>query len=187
MGTYSALDVAAEIRKRLPGVPTKKLHKLLYYCQGYHAAAFGSALFAESIEAWDMGPVVAALWRDEKHGSLFTGTPAQALGQAELNTVGYVLSRYGAMTGADLESLTHHEPPWMLANQRRQLTGEQQMEVAEISAYFQHAKPVDEADDDDEYQPASDAVRAWLADAPIRQQDTLTRDDLTLLRALAQP
>jgi hypothetical protein len=37
----SAHDVAAEIRRRQPSVGTKKLHKLLYYCQGHYLAAFG--------------------------------------------------------------------------------------------------------------------------------------------------
>jgi uncharacterized phage-associated protein len=39
----------------------KKLHKLLYYCQGHHLATFGLPLFDESISAWDMGPVVGTL------------------------------------------------------------------------------------------------------------------------------
>jgi hypothetical protein len=34
----SAHDVAAALRARLPDLPTKKLHKLLYYCQGHHLA-----------------------------------------------------------------------------------------------------------------------------------------------------
>jgi hypothetical protein len=34
MVALSALDVATELRKRLPGVGVKKLHKLLYYCKG---------------------------------------------------------------------------------------------------------------------------------------------------------
>jgi hypothetical protein len=29
---YRAADVAAELRRRLPGIGAKKLHKLLYYC-----------------------------------------------------------------------------------------------------------------------------------------------------------
>ncbi|HEY6595845.1 MAG TPA: type II toxin-antitoxin system antitoxin SocA domain-containing protein [Asanoa sp.] len=57
----SAHDVAAVLRARQPALGTKKLHKLLYYCQGHHLAAFGSPLFAESIGAWDMGPVVESL------------------------------------------------------------------------------------------------------------------------------
>jgi uncharacterized phage-associated protein len=50
--TVSARDVAAAIRERLPRVPTKKLHKLLYYCQGHHLAHFGKPLFSDTISAW---------------------------------------------------------------------------------------------------------------------------------------
>lgn len=60
--TLSASDVAAALRDRLPGLPTKKLHKLLYYCQAHHLAAFDEPLFSDSISAWNMGPVVGTLW-----------------------------------------------------------------------------------------------------------------------------
>jgi uncharacterized phage-associated protein len=66
--TVSAHDVAAVLRDRLPGLPVKKLHKLLYYCQGHHLAAFDEPLFAETISAWDMGPVVGSLWSRENSG-----------------------------------------------------------------------------------------------------------------------
>ncbi len=55
---FQARDVAAAIRRRLPAVGARKLHKLLYYAQGHHLAAFGQQLFVQSISAWDMGPVV---------------------------------------------------------------------------------------------------------------------------------
>jgi uncharacterized phage-associated protein len=64
----AARAVASVLRERLPGVGTKKLHKLLYYCQGHHLATFGKPLFGESISAWDMGPVVGSLWKQEKEG-----------------------------------------------------------------------------------------------------------------------
>jgi hypothetical protein len=38
---YEAADVAVELRRRLPGVGVKKLHKLLYDCQGHHLADVG--------------------------------------------------------------------------------------------------------------------------------------------------
>lgn len=34
----SARDVALAIERRLPGIGEAKLHKLLYYVQGYHLA-----------------------------------------------------------------------------------------------------------------------------------------------------
>jgi uncharacterized phage-associated protein len=88
MTTIQAQQVAAELRRRLPGVGVKKLHKLLYYCQGHHLATFDEPLFIESISAWDMGPVVGQLWKSEKdHG---IAVEDAVLDEAVLNTVGYV-------------------------------------------------------------------------------------------------
>jgi len=98
--TVSAHDIARELRARRPGLPAVKLHKLLYYCQGHHLATFGKPLFREAISAWDMGPVVTAVCKQDD-----TGTVPQTrseLTEAHLNTIGYVLSRYGALSGRDL-------------------------------------------------------------------------------------
>jgi uncharacterized phage-associated protein len=116
MAAVSARDVAAVLRARLPGVGTKKLHKLLYYCQGHHLAAVGEPLFHEPIAAWDMGPVVDRLWAAEKRSGLSAGT---RLDEAALNTVGYVVSRYGAFSGDELELMTHEESPWRQADATR--------------------------------------------------------------------
>lgn len=130
----SAHDIAAELRTRYPGLPTKKLHKLLYYCQAHHLAVFGDPLFTEAIEAWDTGPVVADLWANEKYDA----PPAapRPLGERELNTVGYTLSRYGALTGKDLEVLSHGEDPWLTANQGRNPGGRAVIKREWITAYF---------------------------------------------------
>ena len=64
-----------------------------------------------------MGPVVEELWRDERYD---VAPPAPTdLDEAALNTVGYVVSRYGALTGRDLEVMSHGERPWTLANANR--------------------------------------------------------------------
>jgi uncharacterized phage-associated protein len=106
----SAHDVAEELRRRLPGVGVVKLHKLLYYAQGWHLTWSGQPLFRERIEAWANGPVVRKLWVDEKHDR---GRPrAQALDGNQLLTVDYVLDRYGRFSTKDLVRRTHTEDPW---------------------------------------------------------------------------
>src|SRR3954454_3562950 len=102
-----ARDVAAVVRQRLPGVGVKKLHKLLYYCQGHHLATFGRPLFDETVSAWDMGPGGGSLGVAERQALTPPEPPPAQLGEAELNTVGYVLSRYGRLSGRDLEVLSH--------------------------------------------------------------------------------
>jgi uncharacterized phage-associated protein len=161
----------------------KKLHKLLYYCQGHHLAAFGEPLFIDAIEAWDRGPVVASLWREEKYGPLLEASDP-IVEEAGLNTVGYVVSRYATMTGADLEALSHGEPPWQLADQRRRLTGEQRMGIDEIRAFFKTARPADESVDDDDYEPPAQLVQGWLAATTFSHDAPAKRDEIGSLRDL---
>ena len=176
MVSHSAIDVAAEIRKRLPGVPVKKLHKLLYYSQAHHAATFDEALFTETISAWDMGPVVGQLWWIEKqHG---VGVPAgepEPLNEAELNTIGYVISRYGRLSGQDLERLTHNEAPWLAADVARKQTGEKshKITVAALAEFFR-----DQAEQEESADPPLDPheVASRLNGAGNRLDDHVSLD-----------
>src|SRR4051794_28269645 len=152
MAELSAHDVAAEIRSRLPGVGIKKLHKLLYYCQGHHPAAFGEPLFSETISAWDMGPVVGSLWYHERTAGVAQGA-APNLGEGPLNTIGYVVNRYGALNGTDLEHLTHNEAPWREADGRRTRGSSTKISVESLRTYFAAVEP----DEDDEDTPLPDA------------------------------
>jgi uncharacterized phage-associated protein len=178
--TVSARDVASVLRGRLPGLPTKKLHKLLYYCQGHHLAAVGVPLFNETISAWDMGPVVGQLWREEKDGA--PEPPGRAdLDEAELNTIGYVVSRYGALTGRDLEVLSHGEPPWHFADQARRPGDTARITLDSMREYFSTAGAPGDVEDE----PAldSEAVTLWLRGAAERRQTPGQPDDLDELRA----
>lgn len=167
--SVSAHDVAAALRERLPGLPTKKLHKLLYYCQGHHLAATGEALFTETIAAWDMGPVVGSLWREERDSDARPGTP---LSESQLNTVGYVVSRYGRLTGRDLEALTHSESPWQRANEHRLPKTSARIQLLWMQEYFQAAASPDE----DEMQLDSAEVMTLLEGAQARRGDDLRPD-----------
>lgn len=111
----SAHDVAEELRSLLPGIGKVQLHKLLYYVQGLHVTWTGEALFDERIEAWTNGPVVSALWADERHGRT-RPTPRELSGdQQEL--VAEVARRYGELTGTELIRRTHLEDPWRDASE----------------------------------------------------------------------
>jgi uncharacterized phage-associated protein len=183
MSVVSARQVAVVLRERLPGLPTKKLHKLLYYCQGHHLATFGDPLFAETISAWDMGPVVGQLWHQEKA----TGPSDDARGElteAQLNTIGYVVSRYGALTGQDLENLAHSETPWQQADGRRRPHESVRIEQEWLIGYFSTDGA---ADEDDDVPLDSDAVIHWLTGARRRQADELRQDSPEELRSRLSP
>lgn len=177
--TVSAHDVAAEIRRRMPSVGVKKLHKLLYYCQGHHLATFGTPLYREEIHAWDMGPVVSQLWRDERDG--VRPEEDAALDEAKLNTIGYVLSRYGANTGNDLELLTHSEMPWQRANSFRRPKGSVRIEREWIREFFATDGAAD--GDDEDTVLDSTVISQWLEGAEERRQRPAQPDDLEEIRA----
>ena len=64
----------------------KEQQALLSQCQNHHGATFGEPLFAETISARDMG-------QDASSGRELT--------EAQLNTIGYVASRYGVLAEDD--------------------------------------------------------------------------------------
>jgi uncharacterized phage-associated protein len=177
--TVSAHDVAAVLRERLPGLPIKKLHKLLYYCQGHHLAVSDEPLFSETVSAWDMGPVVGTLWHREINGS--EAPSRRELSEGQLNTVGYVLSRYGALTGKDLERLTHSETPWQEADRRRHPGESVRIELEQLRAYFRSDGAPDDTDQSG-LRLDSDAVHQWLKDADIRRHEARTADTIEALR-----
>ena len=164
------------IRERLPGVAVKKLHKLLYFAQGHHLAAFGQPLFSESVSAWDMGPVVGQLWRSEKEGSPPPGA-VPSLSEAQLNTIGYVLARYGRMSGRDLEILSHGQRPWQRADEKRGLSGRVRIEDEWMRDFF--SEP--DADDEGALDPVQ--VTAWLRNSSEQLTDEPRVDDLRDVRA----
>jgi uncharacterized phage-associated protein len=186
-----ASAVAAALRERLPALATKKLHKLLYYCQGHHLATFGLPLFEEAISAWDMGPVVAQLWHQERLALPRQAEEAggrqrelPALTEAQLNTVGYVVSRYGSLTGRDLEHLTHSEAPWQRADADRPPGQSVRIELDWIREYFL----ADGDDSDDEGVPMDAAVvKTWLANAATRRQASPRPDSRADLLARLSP
>lgn len=179
--TVSAFDVANELSRRLPDLPRLKKHKLMYYCQAHHLATFGRPLFTERVSAWDHGPVIGAVWYAEKTDQ--ARASGAALDEAELNTIGYVLSRYGGLTGSDLETLTHGEEPWQRANEERLPGGSAPIKHEWMRDYYR-AKGAPEGDGSSIVLD-SDEVSEWLADADERRARPLQEDDLNQLRALA--
>lgn len=147
----SAHDVARELRRRLPDAGDVKVHKLAYYCQGWHLAWTGEPIFGEAIEAWTNGPVVADLWHDEKRGR--PRPPGQRLTNEQVATVDYVVGRYGGSTGRELVRRTHLEDPWR--------------DVSEDEDAFATANP----------EITNEALRAWFStdEDYVAHRDAVTR------------
>lgn len=180
--TLSARDVAAELRRQIPGLGTKKLHKLLYKCQCHHLAHFGVPLFKETISAWDMGPVCSSLWYAERNSDPTAEIPlfSTEMNEGQLNTIGYVVSRYSALTGKDLEVLTHAEPPWQMANARR---GPGVRSVRIEDDWMRDYQRTADAEEDDGAAVTSAAISAWLAGAEQRRDEPRRPDSIESLQA----
>jgi len=132
----SAHDIAAELRRRKPGIGNYSLHKLLYFAQGYHLAWTGRPLFREHIEAWRDGPVVAQLWYDERHHQPVRGPGA--LQEGDLRVIDYVLSRHGMLSAAELIELTHAEgSPWDQVRDRDSPGQNEEITTDSMAEWFQ--------------------------------------------------
>ena len=122
----TALEVASWIVRHAheqgDEITQLKLQKLCYYAQGYHLAIHGTPLFADPIEAWDMGPVIYALRREYgRHKGLPIPQPDEAVPDAlELRTVAILAATYREFrhaSGSTLVSKTHREHPWLAARE----------------------------------------------------------------------
>jgi uncharacterized damage-inducible protein DinB len=101
------------------------------------------------------------------------------LDEAVLNSIGYVVSRYGALSGKDLEHLTHEETPWIEANERREPNGSERIERSAMRDYFRYS----DSDDDDEPALTDPTTREWLANASEWQRQPRVTDSIETLRA----
>ncbi|MER7505608.1 type II toxin-antitoxin system antitoxin SocA domain-containing protein [Nonomuraea pusilla] len=171
--TASAHAIAAAFRHRQAGLGARKLQALLYYAQGHHQAWFSRPLFEDAISTSDSGPVVDALWDDAGDP---LGTSAE-LGEAELNTVGYVLSRYGQLSVEELEDRIHAGEPWQRAAGRAQ--GSSTRIGAETMRQFFAAQTAKE--DDLGLDPAE--MKHMLQAAARRRDEPRRTDSLEDIRA----
>lgn len=94
-----------------------RLHKLLYYAQGWHLALFGEPLFAARIEAWKHGPVITDLYPTFSiYGA--NGIPereggdAPQIGKETRAFLDSLWREYGRHSASALREMTHAESPW---------------------------------------------------------------------------
>ena len=118
----SAHDSSDLVLSLLGSATTMKLQKLLYYCQGWHSAWDGEALFDERIEAWANGPVVRDIY--DLHRGTFRlnhplpaswGADLERLTKDERETVEAIVGFYGDWSADQLSRATHAERPWIEA------------------------------------------------------------------------
>lgn len=97
-----------------------KLQKILYYAQGWSYVWDDVALFKDSFEAWQYGPVnrlVYDTFKTYKYSEIpeFEGSIPVNAKPYELETIDAVWKRYGVESATDLVEMTHNEEPWLQA------------------------------------------------------------------------
>ena len=105
-----------------------KLQKLLYYCQGFHIAAYDCPLFDEDIEAWEHGPVVVSVWyKYREYGNRAIDPPSvvvTSLSEIQKRLIEKVYIAHGQYTAWKLRNLTHREAPWRQTRRNRVISHE---------------------------------------------------------------
>lgn len=105
-----------------------KLQKLVYYVQGYYLAIKGTALFKDSIYAWQYGPVVPTLYNklkkfinmevkvksDKALDTLFNSEQKQLMEE--------VFKQYAQFSAWKLRDMTHQESPWKDTELQKEIT-----------------------------------------------------------------
>ena len=153
----NANSVLAAIDARLPGLKLGKQQLLLFFAQGHHVAHFGVSLFDEPIVATDRGVTVQGA-----DGSL----DDQPDGEGPLNTIGYVVERYGSLAPADLRTLIQASTPWQTAPESWEDGG---IDLSALADWFRRD---DETDDPDDERPnraeCAEADELWRNHKAIR-------------------
>jgi uncharacterized phage-associated protein len=132
---YPAGAVANFFLAKSSAITQMKLHKLLYYAQGWYLAVVGRPLLNETITAWKYGPVLPSLYYDLKK---FGAQPIDRLTRTmdlqtraryspQVDADDYVVcglldriwSVYGGLSGQQLSQMTHaSDSPWSRVRER---------------------------------------------------------------------
>ncbi len=134
--TSSANSVIAAMGTRRPGLKPAKLHMLLFFAQGHHLARRGRALFDESMYATERAVEVEGVPQEDT-------SPLHS--EEALNTVGYVVTRYSALSPADLRTLIQASQPWQAATKPG---SGPRIEWAHLRDWFQRPEETDDPDDE---------------------------------------
>jgi uncharacterized phage-associated protein len=104
-----------------------KLQKLLYYLQAWSLGINEERFLNCSFEAWVHGPVSRELYdRFKSTHSLYSfitvsdiknENPESMIEDSDIEFINFILDNYAGYSGAELESMTHKEIPWIEARE----------------------------------------------------------------------
>lgn len=121
MGNYSALLIAEYIigyaKERNYAISNLKLQKILYFLQAQFLVSFNFPCFTETIEAWDLGPVVRNVYNKyRRYGSanIYSGNLdlENIIPNREIQTIRLIIDRCSNYSANQLVDITHNQDPW---------------------------------------------------------------------------
>lgn len=128
----TALDVARHLTQLAAAEPdgdamtTARLHKLLYFCQGWYLAWYARPLFADTVIAAEDGPVIASFPE-----SLPTGAPS--LSRSEQESITQVWSHFKRYSVPGLRDASRTDGPWKRYHGAGQLN---EIPIGAMAGYF---------------------------------------------------
>jgi len=128
----SPASVRAAIDARRPGLKPAKQDALMFFAQGHHLAHFGVPLFS--------GPIVVTGRGAYVPDADLSGVDLADEGQ--LNTIGYVVERYGSLAPTDLRTLIKASRP------HRTRRHSESVSHIELRAWFSRDDEIDDPDDE---------------------------------------
>ena len=123
---YQARDIAKYViwlaarEPEMEVITQMRLHKLLYYIEGWSLACRGRSIFRDTIKAWKHGPVVSGLYREYSgygNAPIDPGEGDEGAGIAPEDRafVESVWEHYKQFSATELRRRTHMEKAWLSA------------------------------------------------------------------------
>ena len=134
--------LAKQDPRRGEPISNMKLQKLLYFAQGTCLAARDHVLWSGArLKAWKFGPVVPDVWHTYKPNGSKPIPPVVDLDETRypewaVDVMERVLAKYGPLTARKLSDLTHREPPWLIAWDRKATGGSDLISDAQLRERF---------------------------------------------------
>jgi uncharacterized phage-associated protein len=126
IGPYKASEVAKYLiylgsqkvvgdSKEREGVTNLKLQKILYLAQAYFLAKIGRPLFADSIEAWEFGPVIPDVYhkfKKYKSNPIISEKDTSKISTEDKEVLNTIWEAFGGYSAGRLVDITHAHTPW---------------------------------------------------------------------------
>lgn len=102
-----------EIRE---GITNLKLQKMLYFADAVHLALFDKQLFADEIQAWDLGPVIPKVYfrfsKDYGNNPIHADASNGCTDKELMDFLREVWNIFGKYSASELVNLSHRHLPW---------------------------------------------------------------------------